>query len=207
MNCGIVFWIYSDIKLFMKKIIATSFVVILILAASFALIFFAAKNIIPNIVGNTVINNEISTSTLNQKLIGNKAPFFDLSDLSGNRVRLDSFLNYPVILVFWATWNQSSTDQIKIIDDYLSNNNVHSNLIKIIAIDSLEDISVAKSFIKRGDYTVNVALDTTGGISNAYDIKSLPTTYFIDRDGIVREIYTGILSENAIVVKVESILK
>jgi peroxiredoxin len=172
------------------------------------LIFLAGKNALPGLTSSVVTNNSASsTLTTNQKLLGGKAPYFDLSDISGNRIRLSDYLNSPVVLVFWATWNQSSSDQIKILDDYLSSKNVQNDLIKVIAVDSLEDSSLVKSFIKRGDYSVPVAFDSVGDISNNYNVKSLPTTYFIDKNGIVREIYTGILSENMIVDKVENILK
>jgi hypothetical protein len=93
------------------------------------------------------------------------------------------------------------------MDDYISSKSIQGSLVKIIAVDSLEDESVVSSLMKRGDYNVPTTLDTTGDVSNSYNIKSLPTTYFIDKDGIVREIYTGILSESVIVDKVENLLK
>jgi peroxiredoxin len=192
----------------MKNIIKTVLIIITILIAAFVLVFFAGKNILPKLMGNSSENISVATSTVaDQKLLDNKAPYFDLSDISGNRVRLSDFLNQPLILVFWATWNQSSADQIKILDDYISNKSNQSSLVKIVAIDSLEDPSLVKSFIKRGSYNVPISLDVTGDVSNKYNIKSLPTTYFIDKDGIIRDIHTGILSESMIVDKVENILK
>src|SRR5579864_3759989 len=32
------------------------------------------------------------------------APNFELKDLSGNAVRLETYLGHPVLLDFWATW-------------------------------------------------------------------------------------------------------
>jgi peroxiredoxin len=171
------------------------------------LIFVAGKNTLPDLLGNATINNENPTLTVDEKLLNQKAPEFDLSDNTGNRVRLGDFVNTPVILVFWATWNRESADQIKIFDDYLLSKNIRNSLVKIIAIDSLEESSVVKSFISRGGYNVSVAEDFAGDISNRYNIKSLPTTYFIDKDGIVREIYAGVLSEGMIVDKIENIIK
>ena len=61
--------------------------------------------------------------------------------------------------------------------------------------------------MKRGAYNVSIGLDLSGDVSNQYNIKSLPTTYFIGKDGVVKEIYTGVLSESMIVDKVENLLK
>jgi len=191
----------------MKKNIKISLIVLFAIVLIFFLIFTAGRNILPEMLGDTAINNENSATTVDVKLLDKKAPEFDLSDNTGNRIKLSSLINTPVVLVFWATWNNGSADQIKILDDYLSSQNIQGSLIKIVAIDSLEDASVIKSFVRRGGYSVPVAQDITGDVSNNYNIKSLPTTYFIDKDGIVREIYTVVLSTGMIVDKVENLLK
>ena len=77
----------------------------------------------------------------------------------------------------------------------------------MITIDSLEDTSIVKSFIRRGEYKISAGLDITGVVSNDYNVRSLPTAYFIDREGVVEEIYTGVLSESMIVDKVDNLLK
>lgn len=191
----------------MKKYLKTILIVLFIFILAFILIFVVGKSIIPDLLGNTAPLDVNATSTSNEKLLDKKAPYFDLSDISGNRIKLNNFLNTPVVVVFWATWNKESADQVKILDNYLSSNNIQNSLVKIIAVNSLEDTSIVKSFMRRGGYNVSVALDVTGGTSNLYNIKSLPTTYFIDKDGIVKEVFTGVLSEQMIVDKVENVLR
>ncbi|MEK7072730.1 MAG: redoxin domain-containing protein [Patescibacteria group bacterium] len=173
----------------------------------FFLFFLIGKSVLPDFLGNSVPINETSLSLDNEKLLDKKAPDFDLPDNTGNRVKLAYFSNTPSMLVFWSTWNTESADQIKILDDYLSNERIDSSIFNIVAINSLEDSSIVKSFIKRGGYNVSVAMDSTGYISNYYNVKSLPTTFFIDKEGIIKEIYTGVLSESMIVDKIENLLK
>lgn len=191
----------------MSKNIKISLVVFLLITFMFVLIYIAGKSILPDLLGNSNVNNDTLTAQANEKLLYKRAPSFDMQNISGNRVKLSDYSNVPVVLVFWATWNQESADQIKIFDDYLNNHKTQSSLIQIEAVNSLEDLSIAKSFIKRGRYIVPVLLDITGDVSEKYNIKSLPTTYFIGKDGIVREIYSGILSEEMIISKVENLLK
>jgi len=175
------------------------------------LIFLAVQisgtRILPNLLGaNITGNTSLSTST-DETLLSQRAPSFDLPDLSGNSVSLSKFINTPTILIFWSTWDQASIDQVKIVDDYLRGGNKDTSLVSFLAIDSQEDQSVVKSLIKRGGYAIPFALDTYGDVSNSYHIKSLPTVYFIDRGGVVREIYAGILSQNMLVNKAEQIMK
>lgn len=191
----------------MKNNIKFSAIVLFAITLIFFLVFFIGKSILPDFLGNVVSNTETSLSLDNEKLLDKKAPDFDLPDNTGNRVKLAYFSNTPSMLVFWSTWNTESADQIKILDDYLLNKKIDNSIFNIVAINSMEDASIVKSFIRRGGYNVPVAMDTTGHISNYYNVKSLPTTFFIDKDGIIKEIYTGVLSEDMIVDKVENLLK
>ena len=191
----------------MKNNIKIPVIILFVIISVFTLVFLIGKSILPEFLGNSVVNNEVLVSTTDEKLLDKKAPDFDLPDSTGNRVKLAYFSNTPSMIVFWSTWNTESADQIKILDDYLLHNKIDNSLFKIVAIDSMEDVSIVKSFIKRGGYSVPTAMDTTGYISNFYNVKSLPTTFFVDKGGIIKEIYTGVLSEGMIVDKVENLLK
>lgn len=138
-------------------------------------------------------------------LVGQEAPYFNLSKISGGSVNRSELSGAPAVLVFWATWQSESADQIKILDDY--RNHPASVPVKVIAINSQEDQSVVLSFIRRGGYGVEVALDPTGELGNRYGLQILPMSFFIDRDGVVREIFTGVMSEAELVDKIENILK
>jgi peroxiredoxin len=181
-------------------------VVVCIISAFLFFSFWISETyLLPTLLGN----NTVSTTppSQNGNLLGQKAPFFNLPDISGNRVMLTNFLNTPLVIVFWSTWNAEARDQMEILDTYLSQTETDKNLVSFLAIDSQEDASLVKSFMSRGGYSVPIALDVYGDTSQAYGIKNLPTFYFIDRDGIIREIYSGILSQKMIVDKSEQILK
>jgi cytochrome c biogenesis protein CcmG, thiol:disulfide interchange protein DsbE len=141
-------------------------------------------------------------------LLGNRLPYFDLPNLAGERVRSSDFADTPLVVVFWSTWNAPAADQMHILDQYLADQSSRSNrLVKIVAIDSQEERSIVSSFMKRGGYQVPALLDAQGIAGEQYAIKSLPTFYFIDRAGIVREIYSGMLNQSALINKLEKILQ
>ena len=140
-------------------------------------------------------------------LIGKRLPVFDLPLALGGRLRSSDLVGTPAVIVFWATWNSASADQVKILDDYLANNPEQSRLIHVVAVDSQEDPSVTSSFVRRGGYVVPIPLDAYGTISTAYGVKSLPIAYFVTREGVVQSLYTGVMSERVLVEKVDSLLK
>lgn len=140
-------------------------------------------------------------------LIGSQAPYFDLPDIAGDHTRISDLNNAPLVVVFWSTWNSTSADQVKILDDYISSRQNEVELVHIVAINSQEERSIVSSFIRRGGYLVPTLVDSQGSVSEQYKIKSLPTLYFIDRDGIVREVYSGLISQKMLVDKIEGIVR
>ena len=164
-------------------------------------LFFAASGTL------TSQSKAPATSAPDSELIGARAPYIDLPDTSGNHVRLDDFAGMPLVVVFWSTWNADASDQIHILDQFLSSGSADSKLVKVIAIDSQEDRSVVASFMRRGGYQVPVLVDAQGAVSDAYGIKSLPTAYFIGRDGVIRDVHAGVLSGKSLVDNVESLIQ
>lgn len=183
------------------------FAVIFLALAIFAVVYFSGTGGLANLSGTNTLPTSVASST-DESLLGERAPFFDLPTVSGDNATLTQFFGKPTILIFWSTWNQQSLDQIKITSDYLgSAGNTDASLVSFLAIDSQEDPSVVTSLIRRSSYHVPFALDSSGATTNQYHIKSLPTIYFIDREGVVREIYAGILSQSLLVDKMEQIIK
>lgn len=142
--------------------------------------------------------------------LGKPAPNFELPDLASQKIKLSDYLGAPLVLTFWATWNNSAADQIKILDDLQKSDFgglQEVGILKIIAISSQEDKSAVSSFIKRGGYKVTVLLDETGEVTDRYQARSLPATYFVDKDGALRDVFIGILSEKQLVEKAEKIIQ
>ncbi len=148
-----------------------------------------------------------TTDTQSLALRGNHAPYFDLPDTNGTHVRLSDFENTPTVVMFWATWNTDSADALSILDQYNQRQNASDSLVKVVAIDSLEERSIVGSFKQRGKYLTNILVDTQGSVSEDYKVKSLPTYYFIDASGVIEEVYGGVLSESELVDKIEGILR
>jgi thiol-disulfide isomerase/thioredoxin len=190
---------------YLKAIIGTGAGILII----FVIFYFFGISFVSNISPTIEVSSTNTENTSGAIVVGKKPPVFDLASSSG--IRINSFENEgkASVIFFWSTWNTASTDQIRIIDDYLIDNkkNNESLPIRIIAINSQESQATATNFINRGGYDVPVAFDTTGEISNLYAIKTLPTIFFVNRQGILVESYVGVINKQALVDKIEKIIK
>jgi len=187
----------------MKRILIAIGALIATLGAIFSFIYLGGSALVLNVAGE----QNAGTHASGAGLLGNRLPYFDLPDLAGNRVRSSDFADTPLVIVFWSTWNTEAADEMHILDQYLGDKTSQNQLAKIIAIDSQEERSIVSSFMSRGGYRVQTLLDAQGVAGERYGIKSLPAFYFIDRAGVIREIYVGMLSQQALMNKLEKILQ
>lgn len=163
----------------MRTFIPTTIGIVLALGLLCAGLYYGAGQYV-----QPLTNNEAQTSAEPEAVLMNvRAPYFDLPDLSGEHRTLTTLNDRPLVLAFFATWNAAAADQIKVLDDYLLSQPEKRELVHIVVIDTQEERSAVFSFIRRGGYTVEILIDQNGATGEAYRIKGLPTSYFIDTDG------------------------
>ena len=179
------------------------FGILLGVAILFGFLYFAGLKLLPGVDGNS-LNEDVGVSMLDK--VGSVASFFDLPDVNHSRIRLSDFQGKPLIVFFWSTWDSNSSDQVKIFDDFIKTQSISDGLF-VVGIDSQEDFSIGSSFVRRGGYSVPVVVDSSGATTENYGVKGLPTVFFIDRDGVIRDVWSGVLSVRQIVDKAEVILK
>ncbi|MFZ2500366.1 MAG: TlpA disulfide reductase family protein [Minisyncoccia bacterium] len=182
----------------MKRILIVLSIVIVVLGAIFSFLYFGGSSLVLSVVGQGD-----SALVPGAGLIGKRLPQFNLSNLAGKQVRSADLVGTPLVIMFWSTWNTQSADEIHILDQYLSS---QKSLVRVVAINSQEDSSVVSTFMHRGGYRVETLLDTRGLASENYAIKGMPAFYFIDRTGVIREVHSGVLSQDALMNMIEKIL-
>jgi peroxiredoxin len=130
---------------------------------------------------------------------------YQLTDLDGDPVRLDALRGRAVWINFWAHWCppcQSETPVLRdIADEY------ESRGLTVIGV-SVQETSEAdvRDYAERYGLEYTVAADLEADIYHRYKVFGLPTQFFIDPNGVVREVVNGPLDEAAARRLVESIL-
>ncbi len=126
---------------------------------------------------------------------GHPAPDFELATVDGEIIRLSDYKGKPVIVNFWATWCGPCRAEFPEFQDAAVDN---ADSLVIIGVNntSADQADLVPGFLDEFGITFPIVLDTADGLTaKEYRILGLPTTVFIDSNGVVNEIFTGPLNK------------
>jgi cytochrome c biogenesis protein CcmG/thiol:disulfide interchange protein DsbE len=131
------------------------------------------------------------SSPLEAAQVGFLAPDFTLSSLDFQEVRLANLKGKPVVLNFWASWCPPCKAEMSAFQEAFQE--FGGSDLQIIAINATNQDSLTEvtQFIEEYEISFPIPLDQSGAVSRDYLVHSLPTTYFIDRAGVIKEIIIG----------------
>lgn len=118
---------------------------------------------------------------------GGEAPDFSLQTLDGEMVELSDFEGKKVILNFWATWCKPCREEMPDLQSIYAERD-EDVVILAVNMDAHNDV---KGFIDSYSVAFPVLLDKEDEVSDMYQVISLPTTYFINEDGIIVQKHIG----------------
>lgn len=117
--------------------------------------------------------------------IGAKAPNFSLITLDGKQVELSDYEGKKVMLNFWATWCPPCKKEMPDMEKYTQQAG-DDVVVLAVNIDPENDV---QAFVEDNGITFTIPLDSQSAknpVNERYKILSIPTTYFIDKKGIIR---------------------
>jgi thiol-disulfide isomerase/thioredoxin len=128
-------------------------------------------------------------------VVGTAAIAFDLKTLDGKAAGLESFRGKPLVINFFASWCDPCRDEMPLINELSAKAAGNYQVLGIAVEDSRAAVS---EYAKEAKLVFPVALDLNSTVKRAYRIFGPPATFFIDRQGIIRDIVIGpITSERA----------
>ncbi len=144
-----------------------------------------------------------------------KAPEFSLPDLAGNMRELRSFRGRFVLLNFWAATAPLCREQLRLL--HQQRPTLAEGELQILAVNVEEagDSQTARSFAaqQRLSFPIVFATEDVAGIYNIiyrylYDRRrnlAIPTSFLLDREGMIVKVYQGRMDPHRLVEDVKSI--
>jgi len=117
------------------------------------------------------------------------APDFTLTGFDGRKVTLSELRGKVVVINFWASWCLTCRQEAAYIE--ATWRKYQDRGVVFIGVDYLDTDSEAKAYIQEYNITYVNGPDLGSRISQAYNIKGVPETYFVDQKGVLRGIFIG----------------
>ena len=135
------------------------------------------------------------------------APDFSLQTLQGDTITLSDLRGQAVVINLWASWCPPCKAEMPALQRVHEDFSTSGLVILAVNATNQDDLKAAERFVGENGLTFPILLDINGEVSRAYQLRSLPTTFFVDPDGMIQEVVVGgPMAEALLRVRVERLL-
>lgn len=149
------------------------------------LTLLAAGSLFFNLQHQTLQAAEVGTE------VGLEAPNFTLKDINNKELKLSDYRGRKVFLNFWASWcppcRMEMPDMQKLHEKY-------GEELVILAVNIGESKATALNYMMENKLNFKVLLDQNKNTAQKYLVRGVPTSYFLDQEGIIKNKVVGAVS-------------
>ena len=135
--------------------------------------------------------NEPPTSPASE--VKEHAPNFTLALLEGKSFQFSEHKGKPVLINFFASWCLPCREEMPVLVKTAREYAPKGVVFLGIAVDDTEE--KMKDFIVKYEVNFPVGLDKTAEVQKSFGLYGIPTTYFIDKNGIINYFHSGTVTE------------
>ncbi len=125
--------------------------------------------------------------------IGKPAPDFTLTTPEGENISLGALRGQVVLINFWATWCPPCRLEMPFLE--AAYERYKDQGFTVLAVDQQESPQAVRAYFQELGLSFPVVVDGTGEVSSLYRVLALPTSYFIDRNGVVQIMHRGAMTQ------------
>lgn len=122
--------------------------------------------------------------------VGETTPGFRMVLADGSHINIEDLQGRPVMINFWATWCPPCRREMP---DIIAASEAHEDLV-VLAVNVQEDLKIVEPFVNDFGISMPVLMDGEGKLRNAYGVSGMPTSVFVDQEGNVSAIWSGLLN-------------
>ncbi len=133
---------------------------------------------------------QVAKNTTDPAEIGQPAPNFAFVWADGRGADLASLRGKPVVLNFWATWCGPCRAEMP---EFVALHSSDPGVV-VLEVNTQETLEAIRPFAEEFGMGMPVLVDESGAVRTLYGVRSMPTTLFIDAEGVIRARWAGLLT-------------
>ena len=130
--------------------------------------------------------------------VGQQAPDFIAETIDGEQIQLNDLRGELVVINLFASWcGPCLLETPHLVSGY---EHLSGTGVEFIGLNMNESAMAVENYQKQFNVTYPLVLDISGELTGElYRPVGLPTTWFIDQDGIVQYVFSGAMTENTLI--------
>ena len=137
------------------------------------------------------------------QLVGRQMPDLNVERLGGGPIAMTSLRGRDVLVNVWATWCGPCRREMPALERL---SKAEGQRLLIVAIDQGEDPATVGSYAKRFGVSFPVAVDDGQTVGTVLHLIGLPSSFFVDRAGIIRDAVDGEMTYDMMTSKARSLI-
>lgn len=153
-----------------------------------------------------MLSKEVQTPDAEQS--AQTIPYVDFTavDAEGNEVSLSDYIGKPIVLNFWASWCPPCKSEMPDFDAVAKELDGEVVFLMVDMVDGMQETKEkGEQFVKEQGFSFSVLYDVNQDAAMKYGVSSLPTTYFINKDGNIVTGAMGAISKTNLLKGIEMI--
>jgi cytochrome c biogenesis protein CcmG/thiol:disulfide interchange protein DsbE len=119
------------------------------------------------------------------------APDFILPAPDGAVYNLQDLRGRPVIINFWASWCPPCRAEMPALERVYAEYQEEGLIVLAVNTTNQDDLQAALDLATSLNLTFPILLDELGDVSSLYQLQAMPTTFFVDAQGIIQDVVVG----------------
>lgn len=149
------------------------------------LLAFLIYRLTPRSSGSGAVQQGTDTQTndnsqMQPASVHSSVPSFDLRNLQGNDMQLQSYKDKLILVNFWASWCGPCNEEAPSMESMYEQ--LHKQGLVVVGISIDHHVSQVKKFVKQYSITFPVLLDTDESVASSYGITGVPETFILDKN-------------------------
>lgn len=141
----------------------------------------------------TVYQHYFTKVKTQEAVINEKAPNFRLQTINNEELELKDLSGKAVLINFWGSWCAPCKNEMPAIQDAYSQ--YKNDGFEVVAVNIYESAETVSTFMQKNNLSIPAVLDKNGEVYNTFNVRYVPTSFFITPDGTLQNSYEGELSK------------